>query len=277
METFESRAKYLFTLFDVPSDIDYYLDVGAGHCDDALVFGKEAKQVLALDQHFWNISTNLDTKRKKLTMIKADARKLPFKTGVFQMISLLSVLEHIPEKRDTLSEVFRVLDKHGVILIQIPNRYFPIELHSGLPMINYIPNEVVRKKLLKMVGADDWFLTVDIPSFKGLVRLIKQANPQAHIVSAEKIVFPTNMLLPTVRKVSVLLSKIGFFNIFPYGYCITVTVQRTSLNFPEKKINNVARAPPSRKFQAIRISLIKLVNVGTIELSNRKTRNIIDC
>jgi hypothetical protein len=31
-------------------------------------------------------------------MIKADARKLPFKTGVFQMISLLSVLEHIPEK-----------------------------------------------------------------------------------------------------------------------------------------------------------------------------------
>jgi hypothetical protein len=59
-ETFETRAKYLFTLFDVPSDVDYYLDVGAGHCDDTLVFGKEAKQVLALDQDFWHISKNLD-------------------------------------------------------------------------------------------------------------------------------------------------------------------------------------------------------------------------
>lgn len=234
MEAYEHRAEYLFTLFDVPSDIDYYLDVGAGHCDDTLVFGRESKQVLALDQRFWNISTNLDIKRKKLTMIKADGRKLPFKAGVFQMISLFSVLEHIQEKSDTLSEVFRVLSKNGVILIQIPNRYFPIELHSGLPMINYIPHEGVRKKLLKMVGAGDWLLSVDIPSFKGLVSLIKQANSQAYIISAKKIVFPTNMLLPSVRRVSVILSKMGFFNIFPYGYCITVTVKRTAINSPDK-------------------------------------------
>lgn len=227
-ETLESRSKYLFTLFDVPSDIDYYLDVGSGHCDDALEFGKEAKEILALDIDFWNIwrARARDAKSKKLTMIKADGRKLPFKTGVFQMISLLSVLEHIPEKRDALSEIFRVLSKHGVIMIQIPNRYFPIELHSGLPMINYIYNESVRKKLLKMVGASDWLLTVDIPSFRGLIRLIKQANSQANIISAEKIVFPANILLPTARKISVLLSKIGFFNIFPYGYCITVKVQK---------------------------------------------------
>jgi hypothetical protein len=77
-----------------------------------------------------------------------------------------------------------------------------------------------------MMGADDWLLTVDIPSFKGLVRLIKQTNPQAHIISSEKIVFPTDMLLSTLRKFSVLLSKMGFFTIFPYGYCITVRVRR---------------------------------------------------
>ena len=124
-----------------------------------------------------------------------------------------------------------------MVLIQIPNRYFPIELHSGLPMINYIPHDGVREKLLKMLGANDWLLTIDIPSFRALVHLIKQANPQAHIISVEKIVFPTNMLIPTVRKASVLLSKIGFFNILPYGYCVTVTVQGTSINFPDKKKN----------------------------------------
>ena len=73
-----------------------------------------------------------------------------------------------------------------------------------------------------MVGASDMLLPVDIPSFGELIRLIKQTNPQAHIITVKKMDFPTNMLLPTVRKVSVLLSKIGFFNIFPYGYCITV-------------------------------------------------------
>ena len=238
MDAFDSRADYLFTLFKVPSNINYYLDVGAGHCDDAIVFGKESKQILVLDQNFWGCSKNLDIKRKKLAMIKGDGRKLPFKTGAFQMVSLFSVLEHIPEKNDTLSEIFRVLSNDGVILIQIPNRYFPIELHSGLPMINYIPFEFIRKKMLKMVGAGDWLLTVDIPSFKRLVKLIKKANPNAQIISATKVVFPSNILIPSLRKISDFFSMIGFFTIFPYGYCITIRVKEQTYDPPEKKIKN---------------------------------------
>ena len=55
---------------------------------DALVFGKEVKQVLALDQRFWSISTNLDSKRKKLTITKPDARKLPFSVREFNCCSI---------------------------------------------------------------------------------------------------------------------------------------------------------------------------------------------
>lgn len=224
-ETLESRAEYLAGLFNVHSNMGYYLDIGSGHGEDACTIGKECGQIVVLDIDFRNLLKNSDAKHKGLVMIRADGRKLPFKTGSFQMVSLFSVLEHIPEKRHTLSEAFRVLSREGVMLIQIPNRYFPIELHSGLPMINYLPNMVVRKKLLRALGASEWLLTVDTPSLKGLIKLIKRASPNSHIVSARKIVFPTNMLLPGFQRISAALSRIGFFNVFPYGYCITVEVQ----------------------------------------------------
>jgi len=219
----QCRSEYLFTLFNVPSNIEYYLDIGTGHCSDALLFGKFAQQVLALDIDFPKWGKTSEAKHKKLTLIKADGRRLPFKRGVFQMISLFSVLEHIPEKEKVLLEVFRVLREHGVLLLQIPNRYFPIELHGCLPFINYVPYDGVRKALLRLTGASYWHLAIDIPSLKRLILLIKQANPQTQIVSINKILYPTEMLPSGLRKFAALLSKMGFFTVFPYGYCLTLT------------------------------------------------------
>ncbi len=47
--------------------------------------------------------------------------KLDFKDGVFDVITLISVIEHIEKPENILKEIFRVLKKQGIIVIITPN------------------------------------------------------------------------------------------------------------------------------------------------------------
>lgn len=79
-----------------------------------------------------------------LELVKGLGHCLPFKDQVFDVVILASVFEHFkPEQRlPSVKEVFRVLKKNGRLVGQIPNMYFPIELHSGLPLQQYLPKRV---------------------------------------------------------------------------------------------------------------------------------------
>lgn len=70
-----------------------------------------------------------------------DGSQLPFRTGAFAVVLLLSVYEHIvPDDRAAvLAEVHRVLAPGGLFLGQIPNMNFPIEPHSRLPLVQFLP------------------------------------------------------------------------------------------------------------------------------------------
>ncbi len=63
---------------------------------------------------------NCDINSYKTVDIIGDARKLPFKDGVFKGIICNSVLEHIFEVEKVVDECFRVLDKGGYIFMCVP-------------------------------------------------------------------------------------------------------------------------------------------------------------
>jgi SAM-dependent methyltransferase len=73
--------------------------------------------------------------------------KLDFPDDSFEVAMLANVYEHIfPERRvASFEEMRRVLTKDGVVVGQIPNPYFPIESHSRLPFMGWLP---VRLQLL---------------------------------------------------------------------------------------------------------------------------------
>lgn len=66
----------------------------------------------------------------------------------FDFVFLNAVYEHLlpKERPEVMSRVCRVLRPHGYIVInQTPHRWFPIETHTtGMPLINYLPDRVVR-------------------------------------------------------------------------------------------------------------------------------------
>jgi ubiquinone/menaquinone biosynthesis C-methylase UbiE len=52
-------------------------------------------------------------------MVVADAGFLPFRDGLFDVVSLFSVIEHVPDQRHALEDMMRVLKPGGYLVVQV--------------------------------------------------------------------------------------------------------------------------------------------------------------
>jgi ubiquinone/menaquinone biosynthesis C-methylase UbiE len=79
---------------------------------------------------------------------RADARALPFADGAFDFAHSSAVLEHVGSRDSQakmLSELWRVSRKG--IFATTPNRWFPVEFHSSLPLVHWLPAPTFRAVL----------------------------------------------------------------------------------------------------------------------------------
>lgn len=75
--------------------------------------------------------------------VKGNGHTLPFASGTFDWVFSNAVIEHVGsfnKQVDFLSEVLRV-SKHGVFIV-CPNRLYPLEFHTGLPLLQYLPKKI---------------------------------------------------------------------------------------------------------------------------------------
>lgn len=215
------RAQYLFNMFSKNINVKpkRYLEIGAQHCANTLVFGRLAKEALALDLYYSRKVTADKAIRRSIFLIIADGAYLPFRNEAFDMVSQFSVLEHISNMRLAIEEAFRVLQKNGIALMQIPNRYFPIEPHCGLPLVNFIPSPI-RRTLFKMLACE-FMLVIDIPSLRKLISVVKRSAPRAEI-AVQKTIYPPSVLFPPLREIAKLACRLHVFDIIPFGYLLTI-------------------------------------------------------
>jgi SAM-dependent methyltransferase len=75
------------------------------------------------------------------------ADSIPYPDSHFDAAILANVFEHIaPDARQrSLDEIRRVLRPGGILAGQIPNPYFPIESHSRLPFMGFLPISLQRR------------------------------------------------------------------------------------------------------------------------------------
>ena len=86
---------------------------------------------------------------------------LPFKDNQFDIVFCSAVLEHVGSReaqRQFITETLRV-SKH--FFFTTPNRYFPIEFHTFLPLIHWLP-QAMHQSILRLVGMDFWAKTENL-------------------------------------------------------------------------------------------------------------------
>lgn len=96
------------------------LDLGCGDGRGTASINKIGKNMFCLDTSFNLLNLLKSRNLSNITLINADAKKLPFPDNFFDIIISLSTVEHISYEdiHCVFNEVFRVLKKDGLFLVR---------------------------------------------------------------------------------------------------------------------------------------------------------------
>ena len=86
-----------------------------------------------------------------MRFVPGDGRALPFPDRSFDWVHSSAVLEHVgsaAEQAAFISELYRVCRKG--IFLTTPNRWFPVEFHTVLPLVHWLPAPWFRAVLRRM-------------------------------------------------------------------------------------------------------------------------------
>lgn len=93
----------------------------------------------------------LETLYPGVAYVQANATDLPFEDGAFDFVHSSAVLEHVgsfENQVQMIRECIRVA-RRGICLTT-PNRWFPIEFHTQLPLVHWLPMPVARAVMRRL-------------------------------------------------------------------------------------------------------------------------------
>jgi hypothetical protein len=113
----------------------------------------------------------------EIAYVQGDACALPFGDGEFDIVFSNAVIEHVgarERQRQLVSEAIRV---GRSVFITTPNRRFPVEVHTMLPIVHWLPDAIahpVYRALGKEPATDLHLLTrrTFATLFPGRVRVV---------------------------------------------------------------------------------------------------------
>jgi Methyltransferase domain len=77
--------------------------------------------------------------------VRANGRHLPFRDAAFDVVHSSAVLEHVGSLENQIAfvqECCRVARKW--VFLTTPNRWFPVEFHTVLPIVHWLPKKTFR-------------------------------------------------------------------------------------------------------------------------------------
>lgn len=107
-----------------------------------------------------------------LTFLQTDGKTLPFPDNAFDIGFSSAVLEHVGDashQRQFVSELRRVSKR---FFLTTPNRWFPVEVHTFIPLLHWLPQRV-HQRIFRAIGLHFWSQTenLNLLSGRALLRL----------------------------------------------------------------------------------------------------------
>jgi len=103
----------------------------------------------------------LESSHPGLTFVRTTGDRLPFDDGQFDIGFSSAVLEHVGDQahqRRFLDELLRVSKR---FFITTPDRRFPVELHTFLPFVHWLPQRH-HQRILRALGMTSWARTENL-------------------------------------------------------------------------------------------------------------------
>jgi len=86
----------------------------------------------------------------------APETRLPFPDQAFELVHASAVIEHAgsrEQQQSFLRELWRVCRR--AVFVTTPNRWFPVEVHTAIPLLHWLPPRLFRR-CLKAVNLAAW-------------------------------------------------------------------------------------------------------------------------
>jgi hypothetical protein len=90
-----------------------------------------------------------------LTFVKTDGSRLPFPDRSFDLVVSFAVIEHVGSRAQQRAFVRELCRVGRTCFITTPNRWYPIEFHTALLLVHWLPPYWFRT-ILKWLGKDFW-------------------------------------------------------------------------------------------------------------------------
>ena len=80
-----------------------------------------------------------DIDPERLPWVQADGRRLPFRSGSFDLVYCNSVVEHLPDEPSRQAMAREIARVGRAYCVQTPNRWFPVDAHTLTPFFHFLP------------------------------------------------------------------------------------------------------------------------------------------
>ena len=135
--------------------------------------------------------------------IRADGCRLPFTDSAFDVVHASAVLEHVgsqAKQRAFIRELTRVARR--AVHLTTPNRWFPIEFHTQLPFVHWLPKAAFRRllgrsKRYEFFSHERHLNLLDARALRGLCAAL--GDVQVNVGALRLFGWPSNILV-TIRK-----------------------------------------------------------------------------
>jgi hypothetical protein len=90
----------------------------------------------------------LEVKYPGIKFIKVEPHKpLPFEDGEFDISFTNAVIEHVGDRDSQRAFVLEMLRVSRGFFLTTPNRWFPMEFHTAIPLLHFLPPRAYRRVL----------------------------------------------------------------------------------------------------------------------------------
>jgi ubiquinone/menaquinone biosynthesis C-methylase UbiE len=180
------------------------LDIGCGTGSATVELAGLGARIVGLDM---DQSFGLDLAKKRtydepvLALIKGDALELPIPTESVDFCFSSNAIEHFPDYRRAIGEMYRVTRPGGAVYVETPNKTWPWEAHTRLLFAGWLPPGIANV-YVKLRGKRRWSDRWDVHpiSYGQLRRGLEQAGFAIIADFADLIDYNTSLPARIIRQ-----------------------------------------------------------------------------